>query len=68
MTSYLNNTLKDLEFTRVNRVGVNVSASLSKPVHGDIEVGSVLRDSACKSKSFGNIFSHTVLKETQTLV
>lgn len=68
MTAYLITHLKDLEFTRVNRVGVNVSASLSKPVHDEFDVGRVLRDSACKSKSFGNFFSHTVLKETQTLV
>jgi hypothetical protein len=43
---------------------VNVSASLSKPVHGEIEAGRVLRDSACKSKIFGKILSHTLLKET----
>jgi hypothetical protein len=47
----------------VGRVGVNVSTSLSEPLHGEIEVGRVLRDSECKSKSFGKIFSHTILKE-----
>ena len=45
----------------MERVGVNVSASFSKSVHGEIIVGKVLRDSACKSKSFGKFFSYAML-------
>ena len=46
----------------MERGGVNVSASLSKPVHGEIEAGIVLRDSACKSKIFGKNFEPHPIK------